>query len=257
MLSLMYRAGLKAGQVSALERTGYDPATRQLVLPPDRKGNRASVLLDPESATALDEWIAERRRLDIRSSWLFCAILRETRGNQLKTNRMRHILEARGKRAGIDRRVRPEGIRQSGQTYRAPAGALSASELHPRIAEAASQLLTDGHYDSAVREGALALRDVLRARSGLGRLDGVPLAQAALGGESPPIVVADIETRDGKAEQAGWAALAHGCFAALRNAVAHRKVQYTRLTAIEALATMSLVARRVDAAGGPTDAALD
>lgn len=52
----------------------------------------------------------------------------------------------------------------------------------------------------------------------------------------------------GKREQDGWRRLAHGCFLAIRNPNAHRDVEYGRATAMEAIATMSMIARRVSAA---------
>ena len=128
--------------------------------------------------------------------------------------------------------------------------ALWVQELHPAIANAADQLLAGAHFDAAVRAGAIAFRDFLRERSGVHNLDGAQLAGAALGGSAPPLVLADIGNQDGKREQDGWRMLAEGCFAAIRNPVAHRHIYDDRNAAVEALVVMSLVARRVDAASG-------
>lgn len=85
-----------------------------------------------------------------------------------------------------------------------PSGpALRVRELHPAIAKAA-ELLAAEAYDSAVREAALAFRDLLREHSGRHDLDGIDLAGAALGGPQPPIVLADLQTPDGRSEQKGW-----------------------------------------------------
>ena len=128
-----------------------------------------------------------------------------------------------------------------------PEPALRVGELHPTIAKAAAGLLAAEAYDSAVREAALAFRDLLREHSGRHDLDGVDLAGAALGGSQPPIVLADLQTPDGRNEQKGWLMLAQGCFAAIRNPVAHRAVYRERASAMEALATMSFVATWVTA----------
>lgn len=135
-----------------------------------------------------------------------------------------------------------------GQT--APAAAvpsLSVDELYGPIAQAAGELMAVGHFDSAVRAAALAFRDLLRERSGRHDLDGVDLAGAALGGKNPPIGVADLSAPEGRNEQDGWRMLAQGCFAAIRNPVAHRGVYRERASAMEALATMSFVASWVAA----------
>lgn len=123
---------------------------------------------------------------------------------------------------------------------------VAVDELHPLIAAATAKLLANRHYDEAVLAGALALRNILREASGHVDLDGTDLAGAALGGTPPPIVVADPNSTSGKGQQNGWRLLAQGCFLALRNPVAHeRGVHQDRISAMEALATMSLVARRV------------
>lgn len=129
-----------------------------------------------------------------------------------------------------------------------PPTALDVSELHPTIAARAKELIRGSHYDSTVREGAIALGELLRERSGLS-LDGADLAGATLGGKEPKIVLADLSTREGRGEQDGWAALAEGCFRALRNPIAHHHLHYDRVAAMEALATMSAIARRLDAVG--------
>lgn len=125
---------------------------------------------------------------------------------------------------------------------------VTVEELHPRVSTVSARLLEGRHFDQAVHAGALALRDVLREASGLS-LDGTDLAGAALGGDTPPIVVADLTTAAGRGEQAGMRMLAQGCFQALRNPVAHvTGVHEDRISAMEALAAMSLVVRRVAAA---------
>jgi len=120
--------------------------------------------------------------------------------------------------------------------------------FEPAIAERATKLLADGHYDEAVRAGALALRDVLRTATGL-TLDGHSLVGAAFGGQDPVLRLADTSIQTGRREQEGWHKLADGCFAALRNAVAHREVRFTYAEAAQALALMSLLAGRAKAAG--------
>lgn len=128
---------------------------------------------------------------------------------------------------------------------------LAVDELHPGVAGAAGTLLADGHFDAAVHAAALALRDLLREHSGRDELDGAQLVDAALGGSSPAVLVADITKQPGRREQEGWRMLAAGCVAALRNPVAHRHVFSDYASAFEAVATMSLVARRLDATASP------
>ncbi len=133
------------------------------------------------------------------------------------------------------------------QAMAAALPSLSVDELYGPIARAAGELMAAEHFDSAVRAAVLAFRDLLREQSGRYDLDGVELAGAALGGKNPPIVVADLSTPEGRNEQDGWRMMAQGCFAAIRNPVAHRGVYRERASAMEALATMSFVASWVAA----------
>jgi uncharacterized protein (TIGR02391 family) len=122
--------------------------------------------------------------------------------------------------------------------------ALLASQLHRAFAARAATLLAGGHHDEAVRAASLALRDLVRQTSGRHDLDGTDLVGAVLGGTSPSVRLADISTPHGKREQDGWRMLAEGCVAVLRNPVAHRDVYTDSPSTLEALATMSLVARQ-------------
>lgn len=124
--------------------------------------------------------------------------------------------------------------------------ALGLDDLYPRISDAAGQLVRDGHFHADILTAALALRDLLREASGLHHLDGAALAGGALGGTSPPIRLADLTTSDGRREQDGWRMFAQGCVVALRNPAAHRRTE--GVGAMEALALMSTIARRIESA---------
>ncbi len=122
------------------------------------------------------------------------------------------------------------------------------SSLHPGFAGNAARPLAQGHFDEAVRIAAFALNTLLRERSGLADIEGQDLAGKALGGSSPKLLLAPADSLDRKAEQDGWRMLAQGCVAALRNPVAHRPVYRDQDSTFEALATISMVMRRIDAA---------
>jgi Protein of unknown function (Hypoth_ymh) len=64
--------------------------------------------------------------------------------------------------------------------------------------------------------------------------------------EAPRIVVADLGTPTGKSIQLGTMLLAQGAVSALRNPVAHGKVNLSLAEAMEMVATLSLIARRVE-----------
>ena len=125
---------------------------------------------------------------------------------------------------------------------------LAVDDLHPVIAQAVSDLVADGHFSEAVAAAAFALRDLLRLRSGHQHLDGARLVDAALAGQRPQLAIADLSAPGGLQEQAGWHRLAAGWVAAIRNPNAHRRAFPGRAGAVEAIALMSLLARRIDEA---------
>jgi uncharacterized protein (TIGR02391 family) len=125
---------------------------------------------------------------------------------------------------------------------------LGIEDLHPAVAEAVGGLLSGRHYNEAVGAGAMVLRDLLRSRSGRDDLDGAVLVDATLTGRHPPLAIADLSQPRGDQEQAGWHKLAAGWIAAIRNPSAHRRAFADRASAIEAIALMSLLARRIDTA---------
>ena len=123
-----------------------------------------------------------------------------------------------------------------------------AAHLHPRIRDACYQLVVHDHYPSAVLKASIALRDLLREKSGLIGPDFDDLAGQALSPKSPRLVVTDVTSDTGRSLQRGTMLLAQGVFAAMRNVVAHNDVSIPPAEALEMLATISLVARQIDAA---------
>lgn len=121
--------------------------------------------------------------------------------------------------------------------------------LHPQIAEAARDLFFTGKPEMAVLEAAKALAANIRQVSGL-TSDGTPLVEEAFG----RIQVGDPDTRTGKNFHEGTRLLALGIMKSMRNLVAHSDdYSLTHVEAFEALALISLVARRLDSASRKND----
>lgn len=129
---------------------------------------------------------------------------------------------------------------------------LAIGELHPLVHGAIEQLFADSHYRQGVLDAALALRDLVRKRSGLATHDGDVLFGKALGGKEPPLVVADLSTETGRNIQRGTLLLAQGVWARMRNVLAHENVELDPTEAMEMVAIISRVVR--DIAAGCADA---
>jgi uncharacterized protein (TIGR02391 family) len=119
------------------------------------------------------------------------------------------------------------------------------SWLHPTVLGACPKLFADGHLRECVLSAAIALMDQIRELSGLG-LDGSELMQVALSPVKRHIVVADLATDNGENVQRGTHLIAQGVVAAIRNPNAHRRVELSPPEALEQLAVLSFVARRLD-----------
>jgi site-specific recombinase XerD len=79
------------------------------------KGDRArTVGLDPESSAVVERWVTKRREMGFKASQrLFCTL----KGGPLDTSYCRHLFKRLAKKAGLDKRVHPHGLRHSGAVH--------------------------------------------------------------------------------------------------------------------------------------------
>ena len=79
------------------------------------KGERArTVGLDPESSAVVERWARLRQELGFKPSQrLFCTL----KGEPLETSYCRHLLKRLARKAGIEKRVHPHGLRHSGAVH--------------------------------------------------------------------------------------------------------------------------------------------
>ena len=79
------------------------------------KGGRArTVGVDPESSAVIQRWLAKRRDMGFKPSQrLFCTL----KGDQLDTSYCRHLFKRLARKAGLDKRVHPHGLRHSGAVH--------------------------------------------------------------------------------------------------------------------------------------------
>jgi uncharacterized protein (TIGR02391 family) len=133
---------------------------------------------------------------------------------------------------------------------------LSVDSLHPLVRDAVRPLFAIEHYAQGVEKAVRVLRDAVREKSGLSTDDGDTLMGKALGGKTPPIVVADLETKTGENVQRGTLYLAQGIVARLRNPLTHESGELEAVEALEMAAIVSRVLRDLDGAQIATDVAL-
>jgi uncharacterized protein (TIGR02391 family) len=129
-------------------------------------------------------------------------------------------------------------------------GLLEARGTHKSVLNYCRPELLKVDFYEAVFEAIKGLGSRMRSMSSLD-LDGHKLVDAAMSGDNPPIKINDLATQTDRNEQLGVASLARGLFSAFRNPSAHEpRVEWTMTEqdALDVLATLSLVHRRLDSA---------
>ncbi|MFN8109156.1 MAG: tyrosine-type recombinase/integrase [Thermoleophilia bacterium] len=108
LITMMYRVGLRPGEALGLsmEDVNLDEGT---VLVPARKGGTRRVSgIDGGSVEIIRRWLQRRERMGIDpGAPLFCTLA----GEGLKAAYVRELLPRLARKAGIDKRVHPLGLR--------------------------------------------------------------------------------------------------------------------------------------------------
>lgn len=108
LLELMYRAGLRVGEVVALRPRDVD-VEGGIVRVWDGKGGDGTSYFDSESLRVLlDQWKATRRALP-KSDYLFCTL----KGAQVSTDYVRQMFQRMRRRAKIETRATPHTLRHT------------------------------------------------------------------------------------------------------------------------------------------------
>lgn len=108
MLELMYRAGLRVGEVCNLRLRDVDlkEGTIRIV---DGKGGDGTAYFDSDSlAILIDQWKNVRRGLP-KSEYLFCTL----DGSQVSVRSTQQMMKRRALKAGVKTRVHPHMLRHT------------------------------------------------------------------------------------------------------------------------------------------------
>jgi uncharacterized protein (TIGR02391 family) len=92
--------------------------------------------------------------------------------------------------------------------------------IHPEVLKYCRVELMQDNYFHAVFEAAKGLAQRIRDLSGV-QLDGVALVDRVFAIERPMLAINSLQTETEKSEHKGFALLLKGCFAAVRNPLAH------------------------------------
>lgn len=120
--------------------------------------------------------------------------------------------------------------------------------LHPRIADVATELFQDGYPWEGVFASAKALVNYVKERSGRHDLDGAPLVRTVFSKNNPILVFNDLKDQTDLDEQEGMMHLFEGAILGIRNPGGHSFPEGPEQRAVEYLSLISLLAYRVQEA---------
>lgn len=126
--------------------------------------------------------------------------------------------------------------------------AFEGLDLHPRIGDAAGDLYRDGHYRQAVLDASIALVNYVKEKSRRHDLDGSGLMSTVFSANKPILAFNDLFNQTEKDEQEGFMHLFMGAALALRNPRAHAILDDLPEIALDYIAFLSMLAKRLDGA---------
>jgi site-specific recombinase XerD len=114
LIVVLWRAGLRIAEALALELRDVDRQAGTLTVR-HGKGNRRRVVgLDPMAMAVLDRWLDARAKLGVPAgAKAFCTITKGNVGNPYQAPQAREMIKRRARRAGIEKRVHPHGLRHT------------------------------------------------------------------------------------------------------------------------------------------------
>ncbi|MGB3549695.1 MAG: TIGR02391 family protein [Candidatus Binatus sp.] len=119
-------------------------------------------------------------------------------------------------------------------------------DLHTRIADVCSELYRDRHYRQAVLDASIALVNYVKEKSRRHDLDGAPLMSTVFSPNGPVLAFNALADQTDKDEQQGMMHLLMGAVLALRNPRAHSIFDDSPELALDAIAFLSMLAKRLD-----------
>jgi len=118
MIGVMYGAGLRLAETLDLYPRDVDTAKGTVRVAVGKGGKYRTVGIDPYSCALVDRWIDRRAKLGLNGrSPLFSTYergeMRQNFGQRLSPRYVRAALARLGRKAGLDKRVHPHGLRHS------------------------------------------------------------------------------------------------------------------------------------------------
>jgi integrase/recombinase XerD len=109
LITVMYRAGLRVNEALALRASDIDPAAGTIRVLHGKGDKARTVGIDDGGMAIVQRWMDARAALGFRRGPLFCTLA----GTAVRDVYVRNMMKRIARRAGIDKRVHPHGLRHS------------------------------------------------------------------------------------------------------------------------------------------------
>jgi site-specific recombinase XerD len=114
IIAVLWRSGLRVGEAMALYPKDVDVAACTIRVLHGKGDKWRLIGVDPEAMAVLERWVECRRRLGVPPrAPLFCTIAANNLGHPVRTAYVRDMLKRVGRKAGIEKRVHPHGLRHT------------------------------------------------------------------------------------------------------------------------------------------------
>lgn len=110
LLAVLYRGGLRISEALALERRDLNSAACTLTVRQGKGDRHRTIGMDPADFGLVARWLDERKRIGLsRPSVAFCTL----DGRPLQASYVRALIPRLARKAGIEKRVHPHGLRHT------------------------------------------------------------------------------------------------------------------------------------------------
>ena len=109
IIVVMYRAGLRCLETLNLKLRDIDRDAGTIRIRRGKGGRPRTVGIDPSAIAVIEQWIATRANLGLNGGPVFSTLT----GGELATSYVRKLLPRLARKAGIDRRIHPHGLRHA------------------------------------------------------------------------------------------------------------------------------------------------
>jgi len=109
LIAVMYRAGLRLDEALALKPADIDPRQGTVRVLHGKKDKDRTVSLDDGGMAIVQQWMTRRATLGLRNGLLFCTL----DGKTVQPQYVRNLMKRLARKAGIEKRVHPHGLRHT------------------------------------------------------------------------------------------------------------------------------------------------